>query len=100
MSSESPKTYWNYLKTMLKKTNCGAKPDLESLFNYFKTISNVEIWGYEDHKLLVTMHTKFLRKVLQLKQSTPLNMLYGKRGKLPHFNQKSYDKLLELDENC
>ena len=29
------------------------------------------------------MHTKFLRKILQLKQSTPLYMLYGECGRLP-----------------
>lgn len=44
---------------------------------------SVEIWGYEDNKLLEKIHCNFIRKVLNLKQSTPLYMLYGESGRLP-----------------
>jgi hypothetical protein len=42
-----------------------------------------EIWGYEDLKILERIHCEFLRKVLHLRTSTPLYMLYAESGRYP-----------------
>ena len=42
-----------------------------------------EIWGYEDTQILERIHCEFIRKILKLKKSTPLYMLYGETGRYP-----------------
>jgi len=42
-----------------------------------------EIWGYEDCTLVEKIHCEFIRKVLHLRKSTPLYMLYAESCRYP-----------------
>ena len=42
-----------------------------------------EIWGFENYDLIESVHVEFLRRVLHLKKSTPLYMVYGESGRFP-----------------
>ena len=48
-----------------------------------------EIWGYEDSTLLERIHSDFLRKLTNLRRSTPLYMFYAEFGRYSiHINIK------------
>ena len=42
-----------------------------------------EIWGYENLDIIENIHINFLRRLLPVKKSTPLFMLYGELGRTP-----------------
>lgn len=42
-----------------------------------------EIWGYEDIKIIESIHLKYCKYVLKLKKSTPSMMVYGESGRFP-----------------
>ena len=42
-----------------------------------------EIWGYENTDIIENIHVTFMRRILPLKKSTPLYMLYGELGRKP-----------------
>ena len=42
-----------------------------------------EVWGFQNTKLIETVHTKFLRNITKLRKSTPLYMLYAELGRAP-----------------
>ena len=42
-----------------------------------------EIWGFENLDLLESLHLKFCKHILHLKQSTPNFMVYGELGRCP-----------------
>lgn len=44
---------------------------------------SAEIWGYKDSTIIERIHTQFLRKIANLRQSTPLYMLYAEFGRYP-----------------
>ena len=46
-------------------------------------IYGCEIWGYEDLKIIEKLHTRFLKYILKLKNSTPNCLLYGELGRYP-----------------
>ena len=44
---------------------------------------SAEIWGYENSVILERIHCEFMRKILHLRKSTPLYMLYAETGRHP-----------------
>lgn len=42
-----------------------------------------EIWGYQNTKIIETVHNQFLRYITRLRKSTPIYMLYGELGRYP-----------------
>ena len=42
-----------------------------------------EIWGFGNNDVLEKVHLKFCRMILNLKTSTPNNMIYGELGRYP-----------------
>ena len=42
-----------------------------------------EVWGYTDCDLIESVHLKYCKYVLNVKQSTPNCMIYGELGRLP-----------------
>lgn len=42
-----------------------------------------EVWGFENLKILESLHLKFLKYVLRVKKSTPTCMVYGEVGRFP-----------------
>ena len=42
-----------------------------------------EIWGYNEGKCLELIHTKFCRKILNVRKSTNISALYGELGRIP-----------------
>ena len=42
-----------------------------------------EIWGYQNTQIIENVHNDFLRKILKLRKSTPLYILYAELGRRP-----------------
>ena len=42
-----------------------------------------EIFGFENHDLIESVHNTFLRKILNARKSTPIYMLHGELGRYP-----------------
>ena len=42
-----------------------------------------EVWGFEDNKIIESVHMKFLKYVLGVKKSTPNSIVYGELGRMP-----------------
>ncbi|MEW8548204.1 MAG: reverse transcriptase domain-containing protein, partial [Candidatus Thiodiazotropha sp.] len=42
-----------------------------------------EVWGYQNTKMIETVHNQFLRYITKLRKSTPIYMLYGELGRYP-----------------
>lgn len=42
-----------------------------------------EVWAYEDINLLEQIHCDFIRKLLNLKKTTPRYMIYAETGRYP-----------------
>jgi hypothetical protein len=44
---------------------------------------SAEVWGYESIDLLEKIHNEFLRKIFNLRKSSPLYMIYAEFGRYP-----------------
>ena len=42
-----------------------------------------ELWGFENIKLIENLQNEFLRRITNLKKSTPIYMLYAELGRMP-----------------
>ena len=42
-----------------------------------------EVWGFGDLSVIEKVHTDFMKRILNVKRSTPHVMLYGKLGRYP-----------------
>ena len=71
---------------LIKKARKGNFP-IDIQFDLFdktilsKLLYGCEIWGYSNLKDLETLHLKFCKMVLKLKESTPNIMVYGESGR-------------------
>ena len=72
---------------LAKSNKADLPPDLVlKLFDH--TVSPIltygsEVFGFENTKMLETVHNDFLRKITNAKKSTPLYMLHGELGRYP-----------------
>ncbi|MCG8429684.1 MAG: hypothetical protein MJA29_00695, partial [Candidatus Omnitrophica bacterium] len=76
------------LFSVLQKGNALNLPVDLRLQLFDETISPIllygsEVWGYEDMKLLETIHLKYCKYLLKLKKTTPSCMVYGETGRYP-----------------
>ena len=42
-----------------------------------------EIWGFENSQIIENLHNDFLRRIINLRKSTPIYMLHAELGRHP-----------------
>ena len=53
------------------------------LFDHCIALYSCEVWGFETTQLIENLHNELLRRIINLKKSTPINMLHAVLGCLP-----------------
>ena len=76
------------LHILYKKTRSLHLPIDIQLYLFDHTISPIlfygcEIWGFQNTQLIENVHNQFLRKITNLRKSTPIYMLHAELGRHP-----------------